>query len=163
MKLSPLDVQHQEFDGALSGYSKKQVRDFLAKAADALEEVIREKKALREEIFRRDERIEALQAGELELKHAVVAAERIGNELKQNARREAELIIQAAEQQKNQVIQGTEAKLKQTRADLARLEREAQLFREQFRSMLKAYERSLESVPSLGRPVRVLEAETVED
>lgn len=163
MKLSPLDIQHQEFDGALSGYSKRQVRDFLAKAADVLEEVIRENKVLREELVRRDERIEALQTGELELKHAVVAAERIGNELKQNARREAELIVQSAEQQKQGIIRDTENRVKQARSDLGRLEREAHLFREQFRSMLKAYERSLDSIPSLQRPVEALEAETVED
>lgn len=162
MKLSPLDVQHQEFDGALSGYSKKQVRDFLTRAADVLEEVIRENKALRDELLRQNERIEGLQAGELELKHAVVAAERIGNELKQNARREADLILQAAEQQKSQLIEGTETKLKQAKSDLARLEREVQLFREQFRSMLKAYERSLESTPAISRPLP-LEAEALED
>jgi cell division initiation protein len=147
MKLSPLDVQHQEFDGALSGYSRRQVRDFLAKVADTLEELIRENKALRDELLRAEERIEALQAGELELKHAVVAAERIGNELKQNARREAELILKGAEAQRSKIVEGAEARVKDARGELVRLEREARMFKEQFRSMLKAYENSLACLP----------------
>ncbi len=159
MKLSPLDIQHQEFDGALSGYSRRQVRDFLAKVADALEELIRENRELQGELARATERVEALQVGELELKHAVVAAERIGNELKQNARREAELIIRDAEAQRSKIIGDTEAKLKDARGELVKLEREVRMFKEQFRSMLKAYERSLESIPESRLPD---EAEAVE-
>jgi cell division initiation protein len=161
MKLSPLDVQHQEFDGALSGYSRRQVRDFLAKVADSLEELIRENKALRDELLRAEERIEALQVGELELKHAVVAAERIGNELKQNARREAELILEGAEAQRGKIIRDAESRVKDARGEIIRLEREARMFKEQFRSMLKAYENSLASMPD--GPVDEAPAQAVED
>jgi cell division initiation protein len=147
VKLSPLDIQHQEFGGALSGYSKKQVRKFLAEAADALEDLVRENQRLRHELAKRDERIEALQAGDLDLKHAVVAAERIGNELKQNAQREAELIVRDAENLREKVIREADLKVKQARAEISHLEREHRLFREQFRAMLVAYERSLDTLP----------------
>jgi cell division initiation protein len=147
MKLSPLDIQHQEFAAALSGYSKRQVRDFLARAADSLEALIRENQQLREELAKRDKKIEELSVAEAELKRAVIAAERIGNEMKQNAKREAELIVQEAEMVKTKIIREAEARLKQTGVEVARLERQSQLFREQFRGLLKAYERSLDSLP----------------
>lgn len=147
MKLSPLDIQHQEFAAALNGYSKRQVRDFLTRAADSLEVLIRENQQLREELAKRDKKIEELSVAEAELKRAVIAAERIGNEMKQNAKREAELIIQEAEMVKTKIIREAEARLKQNGTEIARLERQSQLFREQFRGLLKAYERSLDHLP----------------
>jgi cell division initiation protein len=145
MKLSPLDIEHQEFDAAISGFSKKQVREFLSRVADAYEQSLRENQQLREELTKRDLRIEDLQGSEVELKRAVIAAERIANEIRSNAKREAELIIEEAEQTKNKILREADTRLKQSSAELARIEREQRLFREQFRGMLKAYERSLES------------------
>ncbi len=146
MRLSPLDVQHQEFDGALSGFSKKQVREFLNKVADEFEDLLRENQQLREEISKRDQKIEDLQVGEAELKRAVVAAERIGNELKTNAQREAELITEGAKATKAKILEEVELELKNAQLELERLQREQRLFREQFRGLLYAYERSLDNL-----------------
>lgn len=152
MKLSPLDIQHMEFGSGFGGYNKKQVRDFLSRIADEREELLREIQQLREEHQRKDERIEELQVAEVELKRAVIAAERIGNELKQNAKREAELMIKEAEQLRESVIRDAEVKLKEFRSELGRLETEQRSFREQFRGMLRAFERTLDAVPAPSRP-----------
>jgi cell division initiation protein len=149
MKLSPLDIEHQEFDTSVGGFNKKQVREFLARVADTFEGSLRENQALREDIAKRDKRIEELQTAEAELKRTVIAAERIANEIKQNAKREAELIVEEAEGTRSKIIRDAEERLKSSSSELARLEREHRLFREQFRGLLKAYERSLESQPAL--------------
>jgi cell division initiation protein len=148
MKLSPLDIQHSEFAGGLNGYNRRQVRDFLEKVSAQLEDSIRENQALREEIAKREKRIEELQVAENELKRTVLAAERIGNEMKQNAKREAEIMIKQAELMKDNMIRDAEMRMKEVRYDLARLEKEHQIFREQFRGMLHAFERSLDTIPS---------------
>ncbi|MGL4609237.1 MAG: DivIVA domain-containing protein [Trueperaceae bacterium] len=147
MKLSPLDVQHSEFAGGLNGYNRKQVKDFLAKIASQLEDMIRDNQNLREEIAKRERRIEELQVAESELKRTVIAAERIGNEIKQNAKREAEIMIKQAELMRDNMIRDGEMRMKEIRYDLARLEKEHQIFREQFRGMLHAFERSLDTIP----------------
>lgn len=147
MKLSPLDIQHQDFDTAMGGFNRKQVRDFLTQVADQLEQAIRDNQQLREELSRNRHQIEELQVGEVELKRAVISAERIANEIKQNATRESELIIQKAQATREQIIRDAESKIKDARAELSSLERESRLFREQFRGLLHAYERSLDKVP----------------
>jgi cell division initiation protein len=148
MKLSPLDVQHSEFAGGLNGYNRRQVRDFLEKVSVQLEDLARENQALREEMGKREKRIEELQLAESELKRTVIAAERIGNEMKQNAKREAEIMIKQAELMKDNMIRDAEMRMKEVRYDLARLEKEHQIFREQFRGMLHAFERSLDTIPA---------------
>ena len=145
MKLTPLDIEHVEFSASFNGYSKKQVRDFLERVAGRVEDLEREGERLREELSLRDNRIDELQAAESELKRAVIAAERIGTEMKQNAKREAELLIKEAEHLKGGIVRDAETRMKEARFELSRIEKEYQLFREQFRGMLRAFERSLDS------------------
>lgn len=147
-KLTPNDISNQEFDGAISGYSKKQVREFLDKVAQVLTDEVRANRQLRDELIKRDQTIEELQVGEAELKRAVIAAERVGNDMKKNAKREADLIVQEAKNRRLELLRDAELRLKQLRGELSRLERENQMFREQFRGMLKAYETSLDRLPS---------------
>ena len=121
MKLSALDIQNAEFSGSFNGYQRKQIRDFLDKVSTQFEETVRETQALREELGKRDKRIEELQVAEGELKRAVIAAERIGNEMKQNAKREAEIVIKQAELMKDNIIRDAEMRMKEVRYELARL------------------------------------------
>ena len=145
MKLSPLDIEHVEFSASFNGYSKKQVRDFLERVAGRVEELEREQERLRGDVERKERRIDDLQAAESELKRAVIAAERIGTEMKSNAKREAELLIKEAEHLKEGIVSDAETRMKEARFELSRIEKEYQLFREQFRGMLRAFERSLDT------------------
>lgn len=147
MKLSPLDIQHQEFDSAMSGYKKKQVREFLERVADTFEDLLHDNQSLRDELSEQKDKVEALQVGEIELRRAMVSAERIGNEMKEQAQREAELVLQQARAEKETILRSAETRLEEVETELARTEREHKLFREQFRGMLRAYERSLDSQP----------------
>lgn len=145
MKLSPLDIQHMEFASSLSGYNKRQVRDFLLRLAEQTEDLIRDFQRLNDELAAKEQRIEDLQSAELELKRAVIAAERIGNEMKQNAKREAQMMLKEAEARKEGVLQEAQLRFRELSAENARLEKERDLFREQFRGMLHAFERSIDA------------------
>ena len=149
MKLSPLDIQHHEFSSAMRGYDKAQVRDFLDGAAEALETTLRENQTLKAELGKRDKLIAELRSGESELRRAVVSAERLGSELKARAQDDAERVLQDARNERAVILRDAERELRELKAEAARTEREHRLFREQFRGMLRAYERSLDSVPAV--------------
>jgi cell division initiation protein len=149
VKLSPLDIQHHEFSTAMRGYDKAQVRDFLEQAAEALEAIARDNQALKAELSKRDALIDELRSGESELRRAVVSAERLGSELKTRAQEDAERVLQDARGERAVILRDAELQLRELKAEFARTEREHRLFREQFRGMLRAYERSLDSVPDV--------------
>lgn len=149
MRLSPLDIQHMEFERGVSGYRRSQVRAFLERVAAEREELLKELQTLRDEVEEQERRIESLESAETDLRQAVIAAERIGNQMKDNARREAELILE-----------GAEAERKSVEADVARLKTLRDDFREQFRGMLQAYRQSLDAVGS-SRGSRSREAKPV--
>jgi cell division initiation protein len=163
MKLSPLDIEHKEFGTGLNGYNKRQVDEFLALLAEQTEELLRENQTLRDEIARKDKAIEELQSAELELKRAVIAAERIGNEMKHNAKREADLIIKEAEYRKDLMLRDSHQRLREIQGELSRLEHERDLFREQFRGMLKAFERGLDKLEESQKRVPIQRPATVKN
>lgn len=133
MRLSPLDIQHMEFERGMSGYRRAQVRAFLERIASEREELLKELQALRDQSAEQQRRIEALESAESDLRQAVIAAERIGNQMKDNAREEARLIVESAQAGRRTV-----------ESELARLRALRDDFREQFRGMLHAYEVSLD-------------------
>ncbi len=135
----------------MRGYDKAQVRDFLDETAAALKSLVRENQLLRAELVKRDELIAELKSGENELRRAIVSAERLGSELKARAQDDAERVLQDARGERAVILRDAELQLRELKAEFARTEREHRLFREQFRGMLRAYERSLESVPDVLR------------
>jgi len=149
VKLSPLDIQHHEFANTMRGYDRAQVRDFLEEAAETVEALARDNQALKNDLAKRDELITELRAGESELRRAVVSAERLGSELKNRAQADAERLLHDARGERNVILRDAELQLRELKAEFARTEREHRLFREQFRGMLRAYERSLDSVPDV--------------
>lgn len=146
MKLSPLDIQHHEFSPAMRGYDREQVRRFLETAAEVLEDALRDNQTLRAELGKRDALLSEMREGEAELRRAIVSAERLGSDLKERAQADADRVVQAAHDERAAMLRDAELQLRELKAEFARTEREHRLFREQFRGMLRAYERSLDSV-----------------
>src|SRR5690606_33693157 len=76
------------------------------------------------------------------------------SDLKENAKREAQLVLEAAERQRRERLLGVEEGMHRARADLSRLERERALFKEQFRGLLLAYLRTLDADDGVAAPRR---------
>jgi cell division initiation protein len=143
MDLTPLDVRYQEFPRAFRGYRVKEVRAYLARVAGVMEGLLEENQRLKDLLREKEEELARLQEAEGELKRAVVAAERIGRELKAQAEREAELILKEARAAKEQVLREAAEELKRLRAEAERVRTERNLFIDQFRGLLQGYLDSL--------------------
>jgi len=133
VRLTPLDVQHAEFERSLRGFRPAQVRAFLERAAEEIETLRKETQALEEKVERQQRRIDELVAAEADLRHAVIAAERIAEQVRRNAEEEGRLIVEKASQARI-AVEGELTAL--------RLQRDG--FRERFRALLHAYERMLD-------------------
>ncbi|PYE56240.1 DivIVA domain-containing protein [Deinococcus yavapaiensis] len=104
MKLTPLDIRHQEFATAITGYNRKAVRAFLADVASQMEDLLRENLAQQERVLDLERRVEAYRTGEEELKRTLVSAERISAEMRSSAQRETELLLREAEAERDRVL-----------------------------------------------------------
>ncbi|WP_457627764.1 DivIVA domain-containing protein [Oceanithermus sp.] len=146
MEFNSLDIRYQEFKRGLRGYAVEEVRAYLAQLADYVAELVEEKQRLELRVAELEESLQAHRQNEEELKRAVVAAERIARDVKQQAAREAELIVKEAQSLKEQTLREAVEHVKRVQRDLDVLHRERDMFKEQFRALLEGYLKSLENI-----------------
>src|SRR6478735_12736693 len=97
MPLTPVEIRHVELRRAwLRGYRRKPIDELLEEIADSFEEVWRERADLSDRL--EDLEAEAAKHRELEalLRSTLVSAERAAQDMKEQARREADVIVQEA-------------------------------------------------------------------
>lgn len=95
--LTPLDVRKQEFKKAMRGYEKLEVEDFRSRVADEMERLVRERNALEERYGAATEQLAMFRDREKAMNEALVAAQQLRAETKEQAEREAVMIVRAAE------------------------------------------------------------------
>jgi cell division initiation protein len=97
MRITPLEIRNHPFQRRLSGYDREEVDTFLDMVAQDYEGLLRESESLREQAVRLETRVEALASNETVLQETLTTAQKLSEELKRTATREAELLIGEAE------------------------------------------------------------------
>lgn len=96
MKLSPREISQQPFAGRVNGYDRAQVRAYLNDLAHGVEALLREQKQQQERIEQLQAELQEKRQAEDEIRRAIVSAERMAHELRENAGREAALLLEKA-------------------------------------------------------------------
>jgi len=144
MKITPLDIQQQQFRVRFRGFDMVEVDNFLDLVATEFEEILRENNRLREEERRKLERIQELEGMEKELRNALISAQHICDEIRNNARKEGELIIEEAKGNARKIIDAAQAEALQIEAEIRRLERQRAEWEASLRSTLEMHLKLLE-------------------
>ena len=134
MPLTPVEIRHLELHRSwLRGYRKSTVDKLLAEIADSFEEVWRERADLADRLEELES--EASKHRELEalLRSTLVSAERAAHDMKEQARRESDLIVQEAHAEGRRVM-------REMTAEKLRLEEDVRRIRAMLRSALELME-----------------------
>jgi cell division initiation protein len=121
MRITPLDVRKQEFRRVMRGVDADEVYAFLATVADEYEAVLNDNKALRERLLELDDKVQEYRSIERTLRDTLLTAERVTVESKDNARREATLIIKEAQLQAEQALRDITGEAARLRQEVQRL------------------------------------------
>src|SRR4029450_3862153 len=97
MNISPIDLRQQRFRTALSGFDKVQVAPLLAAVADDYEQALREADRLRQDLSRMEAALSEHREHERNLRNTLLTAQRLSDEIKDNAEPRAQLILREAE------------------------------------------------------------------
>jgi cell division initiation protein len=137
MSLSPAEIRHAELRRGLLGYSRARVDQLLEQIVESFEQVWRERADLADKV----ESLEAdlLRYRELEtlLRATLVSAERASHEVREKARRDAELLVAEAQADARSIV-------REARAERERLVAEVH----HIRAVLRAALQTLEPDPS---------------
>jgi len=143
--LTPLDVRKKRGDFAkgLRGYDPREVDHFLEMVAERLEGLVKENLSLREQVERLTERVQGQEGRENAVNEALVTAQELRKEIREQANREAELIRREARADAERVLGEVDRQLQERRRALLELNRSRERFLRSFKSML---ERQLDAV-----------------
>lgn len=133
-KLTPLEIQKQTFSRSFKGYTVDEVRGFLHLVAEEIERLLKENdKLVREQTLLRDEIAQFLDREQI-LKQTMLSAQQISEDVKANARREAELIVKDGELLSDRLVSHAMNRI----ADLERTIQELKLERITARARLRS-------------------------
>jgi cell division initiation protein len=95
--VTPLDLRQSKFATAMRGFNKAEVEAFLLQAADDYEQVLRENERLRQDLAKMEGSLEQFRDIEGSLKSTLVSAQKVADDMRENARQEAARLVREAE------------------------------------------------------------------
>ena len=105
MKISPMDIQRQAFGRRLRGLDADEVRAYLNIVAEEVATLQMERDRLHHEAQELRSLLEEHRQRETILKNTLLMAQRVSEEIKENARKQAENVVKEAEMQGDKLIE----------------------------------------------------------
>lgn len=167
--LTPLDVRKKQgdFQKALRGYDSQEVDSFLDLVVERMEELVRETASLGERCEALDKRVHSYDRRERAVQEALVTAQKLREDIQDQAQREAELARRESEAESEStrreadsaadaILRDAQLQLSEHHRSIEELERRRSLFFRSFRSFLagelgalKAEEESISVSPDV--------------
>jgi cell division initiation protein len=144
MNLTPLDIQQQQFQVRFRGFDIREVDRFLEQVSEAFANVQTDSKNLKEEIRRLKLENQGYKEREETFKRAMLNSQKVLEQMKDNARKSAEVIIADAEVKAEKILNRAHNRLSQLHEDIAELKRQRMQIEVQIRSVIEAHSKLLE-------------------
>ena len=144
MKITPLDIQQQQFKIKFRGFDVREVDTFLEQMADAFESLQGENNRLYQEIKRLQHEAHGYREREESFKRAMLNSQKVLEQMKENARKSAELVVAEAEVKAEKILSRAQNRLSQLHEDIAELKRQRSQIEVQIRSVIEGHSKLLE-------------------
>ncbi len=144
MKITPIEIQQQQFKVRFRGFDVREVDRFLEQMTDTFELLQQENENAQNEIRRIKLESQGYKEREETFKLAMLNSQKVLDEMKENARKSAELIIANAEVKAEKILNRAHKRLAQLHDDIVELKRQRIQIEVQIRSTIEAHTKLLE-------------------
>jgi len=134
--LTPLDVRRFDFGRALRGYDPARVDQFRDQVADEMERLTRINQDLDQKARSFHEQLRAFRERDRALNDALVSAQQLRQDTKEQAEREAMLIVREAQGEGERLLDEVRAEVRRVQGELETLERARRSYLSQMRSLI---------------------------
>ena len=124
MKITPLDIQQQKFKTRFRGFDIREVDAFLEQISETFEGLQKKNEGQGEEVRRLELEIQGYRKREETFKRAMLNSQKVLDQMKDNARKSAELLIAEAEVKAEKILNKAHNRLAQLHEDIAELKRQ---------------------------------------
>ncbi len=145
MPLTPMDIHNKEFGRSFRGYDEDEVNEFLDHVIKDYEALIRDKKSLEERVALLNDKLAHFENIEESLSKSILVAQETAEEVKNHARKEAQLIVKEAEKNADRIVNEALLRSREISMELEALQQQASVYRIRFRSLIQAQMEMLES------------------
>jgi DivIVA domain-containing protein len=145
--LTPLDVRRTEFPGALRGYDKARVDEFRDRVANELERMTRLNQDLDNKAKGFHEQLRAFRERDKALNDALVSAQQLRTETREQAEREAQLVLREARAEGDKLLEAARAEVRRIQGELEGMERARRAYLGQFRALVTRQLAELDAIP----------------
>jgi cell division initiation protein len=118
LAVSPLDIRQAKFSAAMRGFDRSEVATFLLEAAESYEQALRETERLRQEIARLEGQLHQFRELEGGLRSMLLSAQKVADDMRENAQQEAARIVREAEGRAELIAQAAQAHAEDAQRDI---------------------------------------------
>lgn len=135
--LTPLDIRRYDFGSALRGYDRARVDQFREQAANEVERLARQCQTLEAKAQGFHEQLRAFRERDKAINEALISAQQLRAEMREQAEREAQLILREARAEAERIIAGATAESRKVQGDFDTLVRQRRAYLAQLRTMVE--------------------------
>jgi DivIVA domain-containing protein len=135
--LTPLDIRRYDFGSALRGYDKERVDQFRDQVANEVERLVRQCQDLEAKARGFHEQLRAFRERDKALNEALISAQQLRAEIREQADRESQLILREARADGERIVDQARAELRKIEAELEQLVRQRRAYLAQMRGMVE--------------------------
>jgi len=143
-KITPTDIQQQQFKVKFRGFDIREVDGYLEETAAVFETLLDENEKLRGKTERLNLENQGYKKREEIFKRAILNSQKVLEQMKQNAQKTAERIIAEAEVNAERILNRAHGRLAQLHEDIAELKRQRMQIEVQIRSILEVHTKLLD-------------------
>ena len=145
MALTPLEIQKMRFSQRMRGYDPTEVEEFLSLLAEELANRLAQAEKLERENRYYRQRLEETEHREHQLQQTLLRAQKVSDDITENARREAELTVKEAELAADKIVQQAIEQASRMEAKITELRTSRRELQLKFKNSLDLFQRILEA------------------
>jgi cell division initiation protein len=145
VRITPMDIRQQQFTVRMfRGFDVQEVDTFLDDLAADYETLLKENALLKEQLQALEERMRGFEDRERVLQETLVSTQKVVEEMKEGARREAGLMVREAELQSEKIVETARIAEASIQAEITALKRLRRQLAESLRATIEMYQRLVE-------------------
>jgi cell division initiation protein len=153
MRITPHDIRQQQFTVRMfRGFDPQEVGAFLEDVADDYEMLLKDNQLLKEQLAAQEERQRAVIEREKHLQDLLVNTQRLVEDMKGAAKREADLIVREAELRGEKQVEAARGEEARIHVEIQALKRLRRQLAEDFSATMDRYRRMLATEAELDVP-----------
>ncbi len=144
MSVSKIDLLNKQFSRRMLGYSRMEVDQFMLELAEVLGNAADMQKGLKKKIKQLEQSVKEYRQRDETLRDTLMSTQKMVDDLKVTAGKEAQLIIDEARTKADTEMQRAHSRLAQVHEEIETLKRQRTQFEIQLKGLLKSHMEMLE-------------------